>query len=162
LGRGIELEDAEGLLGPTVVVRQQIRDEAACFAQPLGFGETKIGLLNLCLRPFALVNVRKQDVPAHNMALSVRHTSPTHTKPAVCTVGASKTLVKLVWLPSFDGVHPQSQRLREVVWMNGVVVTPVFQFFKTFPKVIQNLLVNEFDFTFWRSRHDLTVNAVDH
>ena len=51
LGRGIELEDAEGLLGPVVVVRQQIRDEAARLAQPLGFGETKVGLLDLSPPP---------------------------------------------------------------------------------------------------------------
>src|SRR5215471_16978828 len=46
--------------------------------------------------------------------------------------------------------------------MNGVVGAPVLQFFKTFPEVIYNLLVNEFDFTIRRSRHDLAVNAVDH
>src|SRR5215471_1400592 len=136
LGCWIEVKDAESLLGPVVLVCDQVRDETPSLAEALGFGETKIGLLNLLLRPFALVNVRKQDVPAHNMALSVSHTSPTHTEPAVCTVGPSKTLVKLVWLTSFDRVNPQSQGAREVVWMNGVVGTPVLQFFKTLPKVI--------------------------
>src|SRR5262249_54300638 len=32
-GCGIELEDAERFLGPVVLVRQQIRDEAACLAE---------------------------------------------------------------------------------------------------------------------------------
>src|SRR6185503_18671102 len=40
-GRRIELEDPAELLRPVVLVRQQIRDETARFAQPLGFG--KIG-----------------------------------------------------------------------------------------------------------------------
>lgn len=50
LGRGIEFENTEGLLGPIVVVCQQIGDEAARFAQLLGFGEPKIGLLDLRFR----------------------------------------------------------------------------------------------------------------
>src|SRR5262245_44327321 len=104
----MEFEGAEGFVRPVVFVSQQVRDEAARLAQTLGFSKTEIGLLDLRLRPFALVNVRQQDVPAHNMALTVKHTSPTHTKPAVCTVGASKALVTLVRLASLDGMHPQS------------------------------------------------------
>src|SRR5260370_13517159 len=56
LGRGIELEDAVGLLGPGVVVRYYVCDKAARLAQPLGFGETKVGLLNLRLRPLSILD----------------------------------------------------------------------------------------------------------
>src|SRR5262249_38401441 len=136
LGRGIELEDTESLVRKVVLVGHQIRDEAARFAYPLGFGKTKVGLLDLRLRPFALVNVRKQDVPAHNMALSVTQTSSAHAKPAVCALGASKTLIKLVRISSFKRVRPQGQSARQVVWMNGVVGTPILQFCETFPEVI--------------------------
>src|SRR5215472_14079918 len=92
LGRRIELEDAESFFGPVMLVGYQICDEATRLAQPLGFGETKVGLLDLRLRPLSLINVRKQDVPADNLALRVTHTSSTHAEPAVYPVGASKTL----------------------------------------------------------------------
>src|SRR5262245_55639585 len=96
------------------------------------------------------------------MALIVTQTSAAHAKPAVCTFGASKTFIKLVRIPSLEGVHPQGQCARQVVWMNGVVGTPILQFFETFSEVIENLLINEFDFTFGGSRHDETVDAMDH
>src|SRR5215469_1580495 len=57
LGCRIKLEDAEGLLRPIVVIRENIGDEAARLAQALGFGKTKIGLLDLRLRPFPIVDV---------------------------------------------------------------------------------------------------------
>src|SRR5262249_37744004 len=65
---GIELEDAERLLGPVVLVRQQIRDEAACLAETLGFGKTQVGLLDLLLRPFSIVNIGYRYVPADDLA----------------------------------------------------------------------------------------------
>ena len=58
--RGLELEDAIGLLGPAVVVPHQVRDEAARFAQPLGVGETVVGPPELLLGALAFVNVDKE------------------------------------------------------------------------------------------------------
>ena len=71
LGRWVELEDTEGLLGPVVLVRLQVGDKAAGLTQPLGFGETKIGLLDLRLRSFSIVNVCCRSVPADDLALFV-------------------------------------------------------------------------------------------
>ena len=71
LSRGIKLEDTKGLLRPVVLVRLQIGDKAAGLTQPLRFGETKIGLLDLRLRSFSIVNVCGCSVPADDLALFV-------------------------------------------------------------------------------------------
>src|SRR5215467_15364577 len=71
LGRGIELKDTERLLGPVVFVQQQIRDEAACFTQPLSFGETKISLFDLCLCPLSVVDVERGRIPSIDSSLLI-------------------------------------------------------------------------------------------
>ena len=90
LGRGIELEDAEGLLGPVVVVRHQIRDEAARLAQPLGFGETKVGLLDLRLRPFSVLDVERGHIPSIDSSLLIEQRIVADQEPAISAVLAQR------------------------------------------------------------------------
>src|SRR5262245_24210128 len=89
LRRGIELKDAEGLVRPIVVVRQQIRDETARLAQPLCFGELNVGFLELCLRLFSIVDVERSHIPSIDSSLLIEQRivakptrMPGRTRPA--------------------------------------------------------------------------------
>ena len=93
LGRRIELEDAEGLLGPVVLVRQQIRDEAARLAQPLGFGETKVGLLDLRLRAFSILDVERGRIPSIDSSLLIEQRTVADQEPAISAVLAQHPLL---------------------------------------------------------------------
>src|SRR5262249_42869160 len=95
LGPGTELEDAEGLLGPVVVVPHQVRDEAARLAQPLGFGETKVGLLGLRLRQLSIVNIGACAIPPHDLAGLVTERLGANEKPAIHAIMAAKTRLDL-------------------------------------------------------------------
>jgi hypothetical protein len=55
-----------------VVVHQQIREEAARLAQPLGFGETKVGLLDLRLGPFSVLDVERGHIPSIDFSLLIQ------------------------------------------------------------------------------------------
>src|SRR5262249_39950971 len=92
---GVELEDTESLLGKVVLIRYQIRDVAACFAQPLGFGETKVGLLDPRLRPFPLVDVSDKYIPVQNSPLGTAHGDPTVLKPAVCAIEPMEAMLDI-------------------------------------------------------------------
>ena len=61
--RRVELEDAVGLFGPVMVVPHQVRDEAAGLTQPLGLGETVVGLPELRLGPLSVFDVGVHSVP---------------------------------------------------------------------------------------------------
>ena len=72
LRRGIAVEDTIGFLGPIVVVCHQISDEAARFAESLGFSQPQVGLLGValsaCLRSLmskALMHTIGRFFPAH-------------------------------------------------------------------------------------------------
>src|SRR5215471_12320838 len=96
LGRGIELEDAERLLGPVVLVHQQIRDEAACLAEPLGFGKTKVSLLDLLLRPFSIVNIGASAIPPYDLPRVVAERLGANEKPAIKAIATSEARLGLV------------------------------------------------------------------
>ena len=88
---GIELEDAEGLLGPVVVVRQQVRDEAARLAQPLGVGETVVGPPELRLGPLSVFDVGVYPVPLDDGAVLVAQRVRTEEKPPILAVLPAQT-----------------------------------------------------------------------
>ncbi len=92
-GRRIELEDPEELLGPVVVVHQQIRDEAASLAQPLGFRETKVGLLDLRLRPLSLLDVERGRIPSIDSSLLIEQRIVADLEPAIYAVLTEDTLL---------------------------------------------------------------------
>ena len=104
LGRGIELEDAEELLGPVVLVRHQIRDEAARFAQPLGFGETKVGLLDLRLRPFAILDVERGHIPSIDSSLIIEQRIVADQEPAIFAVLTQRALLIFERSGAFEGL----------------------------------------------------------
>ena len=92
-GRGIELKDAEGLLGPVVIVGQQVRDEAARLAQSLGFGQTKVGLLDLRLRPFSVLDVERGYIPPIDSSLLIEQRIVADQEPSIFAVLAQCTLL---------------------------------------------------------------------
>ena len=81
--RGIELEDAVGLLGPVVVVPHQVRDEAARLAQPLGLGEAVVGPPELRLGPLSVFDVGVDSVPFDDGAGFIAQRVRTEEKPAI-------------------------------------------------------------------------------
>src|SRR5262245_13486549 len=161
LGRGIELEDAEGLLGPVVVVCQQICDEAARFAQPLGFGETKIGLLDLRLRPLPVVDVCKEEIPAGYRAFRISHWDAAHLEPSENAVRAAATVLNLVNLPCFDRLFARLDYTWEVIGVNDIDQGPILQLFTRFAEVLKGLSVEKLDLAHCARRSHKPGDAVD-
>src|SRR5580704_14948077 len=105
LGRRIEFENPEGLLGPIVVVCHQISDEAARFAESLGFGKTKVGFLDFRLSPFSIIDVGIGSIPLHDLAGFITHGIGTKEKPSVLPVEAAQSCFGFTWLArSHDGL----------------------------------------------------------
>ena len=96
--RGIELEDAEGLFGPVVVVCQQVRDEAARLAQSLGFGEMPVRLPEPRLRPLSVVDVGQEHIPTDNASGLVAQGKSTELKPTVGSIEAPDARLEVVWI----------------------------------------------------------------
>jgi hypothetical protein len=66
-----------------VLVQQQIRNEAARFAQLLGFRKPKVGLLDLCLRPLTIINIGACSVPSYDLPRFVAKSFGANEKPAI-------------------------------------------------------------------------------
>ena len=94
--RRIELEDAEGLLGPVVIVRHQIRDEAARLAQPLGVGEAVVGPPELRLGALSIVDVGEEHIPAGDVLARIAMGQPANLAPAVHAVEAPDARLEIV------------------------------------------------------------------
>ena len=98
LGRTIELEDAVGLLGPVVIVRHQIGDEAARLAQPLGVGETVVGPPELRLGPLSVFDVGVDSVPLDDRAGFIAQRVRAEEKPPILSVMPAQSRFGLSWL----------------------------------------------------------------
>ncbi len=70
-------------------------------------------------------------------------------------------MVNVVGIPGFDRVPPGGDRLRSVIWVDCVAGTPTFQFSNGFAEVFQDLVVDEFDFTFPRHYGHQAGDAID-
>src|SRR5260370_42332928 len=64
-------------------------------------------------------------------------------------------------LPGLERASPRLDRAREVVRMNGVRGGPIFQFFMALAEIIQDLLIDEFDFAFRRQSTNKAGNTID-
>src|SRR6266481_327185 len=91
----IELEDTEGLLGPLVLVSQQVGYEATGLAEPLCFGETQKGLLELRLGAFAILNVEGGHIPPADSTLFVEERAVAAQEPVISPVPTHCTLLNL-------------------------------------------------------------------
>src|SRR5215831_13217872 len=143
LNRRIKLEDTEGLLGKVVLVRYQIRDVAACFAQPLGFGETKVGLLDARLRPFPLVDVSDKYIPAENSPLAVGHGDPAVLKPAVYAIEPTEAMLDIKWLAHRDRVVKNFDTVSKIVRVNHVVRLPLLCLLRRFAEILQKWSIED-------------------
>jgi hypothetical protein len=66
-----------------------------------------------------------------------------------------------VSLPGFDRAIPRGHHTRKVVGMNNAAVGPTFQLVKRFSKVIQLLLIDEFDVAVRRQSNNMSRNAIE-
>src|ERR1700722_5999933 len=96
-GGGVEFKYSEGFLGPVVFIRHQICDEAASLAQPLGFGQKKVGLFDLRFRSFAVLDVECGHIPPNDTSLIVEQRLVAHQKPAILPIVAQDALLSAEW-----------------------------------------------------------------
>ena len=64
-------------------------------------------------------------------------------------------------LAGFDPAHPRRACAREVVRVNGIAASPVFQFLKRLAVIFQDLRDEEFDLTCRCHYRDKARNVVD-
>src|SRR6266852_7289139 len=161
LNRSITLKDIVGFIRPEDFSTRNVPAETACVAQFLRFRQVSFTPPQLFFCPPPLVNVRKQVIPTDNATFSVTQRQATRMKPSVRTVSTAQTVVNIIRIPRFDRVPPGGDRLREVIWVDGVARTPTFQFFKSFAEVFQDLVVDEFDLTLRRHYCNQAGDAID-
>jgi hypothetical protein len=106
---------------------------------------------------FALVNIRKQDVPADDATFGVPHGESANLEPAVYAIGPTDSVRRVIsrWMSGFNRAFPRGQHARKVIAMNSVGAGPTFQFVKRPARIIQALLTDEFD------RQNKTGNVID-
>ena len=86
LRRWTELEDAQGFVGPLVVVPDQVRDEAARLAQSLSVGKAVVGAPELGLRPLSVLDIGVDAVPFGDVSGLVAQRIGTEEKPPIFAV----------------------------------------------------------------------------
>src|SRR5271155_1927251 len=113
------------------------------------------------LRTFPVFNVRLQGIPADDTSLNVPPGESANMEPAVYAIGTTDAVFRLVWLPAFERASPRGQHSRKIIRMNNVGGSPTFQFVKRHAKIIQALLIDEFEFAFRRHGINKAGNAID-
>src|SRR4030095_6356346 len=160
-GPQIELEDPVELLGPIVFVRQQIRDEAARFAHSLSFGETKVGLLDLRLSSFAIIDVGKEKVPDADLAFGISHREAAPLNPPVHAISPPAAVLYIIDLSGFDGSLSLLDHVRQVIWVNGINESPILQLLLGLAEIFQRLAVEKLDLAHSPGRSNKPRNAID-
>src|SRR5258708_29096027 len=115
---------------------------------------------------FPVVDIRPQGIPADDTSLCVPPRQRPYMEPAVCGIGTTDTVFRLMWMPGFDRAPPRGQHASMIVGMNKVGGGPAlrfetFQFVERLAKIFQGLLTDEFEFAFRCSCIDEPWNAID-
>ncbi len=108
-----------------------------------------------------VVNIRPQGIPADYTALAVPPGERADMEPAVYAIGTTDTILRVMGMPGFDRVSPRGHEVRKVIGMNDVGSGPTFQFVKRYAKIIQALLIDEFEFSRGRRSINKAGNAID-
>src|SRR5215472_3305957 len=90
LRRGFKLENAVGFFGPVVVIRHQVRDEAARFAQSLRIGETVVGPPELVFSSFTVLDIDIDSIPLDDFPRFVSQRVGAKQEPAIGAVETAK------------------------------------------------------------------------
>ena len=143
LRRGIELEDAVGLLGPVVVVPHQIRDEAARLAQPLGVGETVVGPPELRLGPLSVFDVGVDPVPFDDGAGLVAQRVRTEEKPPILAVVPAQSRFGLSRRFRSHDALPRRRQPVQILRVDGSRPAPTARLFRRKADEVQIVLVEE-------------------
>src|SRR5258707_2033848 len=102
-----------------------------------------------------------QNMPADDSSFGVPLGESAYMEPAVYAIGTTETVLRVIWMPSFDRAFPRGQHARNVIRMCNAGDGPTFQFAKRFAKIIQSLLTGKFDFAFCRPGINEPGNAID-
>src|SRR5215813_4223620 len=96
------------------------------------------------LRSLALVDVRQQVIPTYNATVVVPLRKTARLKPAVHTIGSTKTMLNIIRLAGFYSALPL--RYDTVPIIRREKSRPVLQFINSSAEVVQHLLISEFNF----------------
>jgi len=76
-------------------------------------------------------------------------------------LGVAKTLLEIVWIPGFERMPPGSSCLGPVLRMHRVEKRPTIQCLRSFAKVFQQFLIDEFGCTCGVRGADQARHAID-
>src|SRR5262245_13675987 len=134
-----------------MIIHLQICDEAPSLAQLLGFGKTKVGLLNLRFRPFSIVDVCGCSIPFYDASRFVAQSVSANQKPPIPAVETTKACFNLSRFPSKHDGSPVMCKPLQVVRVNGYGPSPVQRLFRRETRVIEPALIEEVDRSVWTS-----------
>src|ERR1035438_361838 len=133
---------------PTTRVRESLRFKQIRFTLPE---------LYICI--FALINIRKQDIPADNTTFLILQWEPAYVEPAVNSVRTKNAVLDVVRKPGLYRATPLRYNERTIFLMQERA--PIFQLLKGLARVIQDLLINSLDLTRRGHRTNHAWNAID-
>src|SRR4030095_14056976 len=111
-----------------------------------------------------VVDVGEQNVTADDTPVRTSEWKPAHLKPSIDAIKTPYSFQNLVWIARFHRVGDDLDGARQIVGMNGVGRSPLFQLFQRAATVRKNLLVHGFHFAgrrqgghqAWNAVHDQT------
>jgi hypothetical protein len=125
----------------------------------------KIGLAlpQLQLGTFAVIDVRKKEIPCSYRIFRISGWEATNLEPLVHSVNTPRAVLNLIDLSRFDRLFPCLDYARKVVRMNDIGQGPVptFQLLICFAKILQDLMVKKLRLPGWTRRTHESGNIVD-
>src|SRR5215813_2580996 len=101
-----------------------------------GRARIKFSRTQVFLRPLAIIDVRKEEIPRGYLAFRVSHRKTAHLEPSVDAISASAAVLNLVDLPRLDRLFARLNHTRKVVRMNGLDQGPVLQLLRCLTEIL--------------------------
>jgi len=152
-------EDSMDLRRDCDCPRCNIMSPAARMAESLRLKQTFFTAAQLLICFLAFVNIRNQVVPTDDAPFRVPQRPAAYLEPAVNTIGAPDTVLNLVRIPRLYGTRPLKHHALAIIRMHKRA--PITQFLTRLARVIQELLIDEFDLASRGHRTHQAGNAVD-
>ncbi len=144
LDRSIVFKDIVGFIGPENFSTRNVKAETARVAYALPLSQESLTTLQLLMCFPALINIRDQVIPTDDTAFRVSYWKAAYVEPAVNTIGAADTVFNVVRIPGFYRAVPP--RHHHLAFIRMYKRTPIGQLLKGPARIIQDSLIDEFDF----------------
>src|SRR5262249_690258 len=92
---------------------------------------------------FAIIDVCKQEIPGGYCTFRIPHREAANLKPSVNAISTPATVLNVIDLPRFDGLHTGLDYPRKIIRMNGIDEGPVLQLPMCFAEILQGLAVQK-------------------